>query len=1004
MRYQHLRSRCFRRLSQPVLLSLLVLPVFSASAADAADPPAVAVAAPAKAAAPTAPAVLSLDDGGFAAGDLAEIDRPGVLRWQAVGFVSPFEFKFGRVNAIHWVPPANLAKPEGDFCFELAGGDVVYGSLAALDEKEAQFDVPRIGRLRVPRAAIHRIYRWRESADLIYLGPNGLVGWRDTGPARTVAGSVPVGAVIAEVEQVEAPPGRPVMALAPPAPQQLTPKSWRDEAGQLMTDQEGASIHGDFGIPAQATIEFEVSWKKKPDFVFALGTGDQPDSVKRAFRFEAWGGDLIVQRELEKEADLAVVQEIVPGPGRAHFQVYLDQEKNRITIFSQLGKQLASLKVGSSKSPVHSGVDLTNLRGDLRLEWLRIVRWSGEPPREVRADQARIHRSDGSIVYGKVTRFDAASKEFLINSGTEETRIGPDKVSSVVLSLPGEEKPRALRVVYQDGTRFSGDLQKIEKGALVLKVPGVAEMLRLPLKGLRSLVVLSAADEAPTKEGSTGRLEIPGVQLSGKLVDGNEKPGSTCLAWQPLASETASPIASGVSGHIIYKEPPPPAPPTQLTQLQQQRQQLVMMRQMQVQQQREVGVGGMALRFMNAMAEPSAAGAAGGQPSEERRSLFLRDGDVIPSVVTKIDEKGVWFRSSLSASTFVPNEKVKAIELAVEPPNTVPPVRLTRSKRDRLLMLPRMQKTDPPTHLIRSKNGDYLRGRVTGMDEKTLSVETRLENKAVPRDRISRIIWLHADELDPSKKPLESSSSTQVQALRNDGVRLTFRAEKFAEGSLSGKSDVLGPCQVAVHQIDQLLIGGEIQKAAAQLAYQQWKLTNAPDPKYVTAGEGGDGSDAGVESPLVGKPAPDFDLALVGGQRFKLSASKGNVVVLDFWATWCGPCLQVMPQVERGAAAFKDQGVRLIAVNLQETAEQVTAMLERQKLNVTVALDRDGAVADHYNAVAIPQTVIIDREGKVARVFVGGGAHLEDQLKEALKAVVTGEKPKEPAPQGGGGK
>ena len=129
-------------------------------------------------------------------------------------------------------------------------------------------------------------------------------------------------------------------------------------------------------------------------------------------------------------------------------------------------------------------------------------------------------------------------------------------------------------------------------------------------------------------------------------------------------------------------------------------------------------------------------------------------------------------------------------------------------------------------------------------------------------------------------------------------------------------------------QIDQLLIGSAIDQVAAQLPYQQWKLKNAPEPKYVTAADGADGAggDTGMESPLVGKPAPDFTLSLVGGQPFHLADSKGKeVVVLDFWATWCGPCLQAMPQVERAVGQFKGQSVRLVAVNLQETAEKVTA-------------------------------------------------------------------------------
>jgi peroxiredoxin len=980
MTFPSARSCFLGKIGRSALLIFPAVVGLAAATAGASDPPANRPGA----------AVLHLTDGSFAAGKLVDSARPGVLRWQAQGFVSPFEFSASRVSAVHWPPPAAMPKPGGDYCFELAGGDVLFGILVALDDKEAELDVPRIGRLHVQRAAIHRIVRWRDSADLVYLGPNGLSGWQEAEPPRPAAGNagMPVAVEAARARR----PGAANVVIVPVEPPAPPRKGWREESGQLQTDQEGASIRGDFGIPARANIEFEISWKARPDFVLALGTGDKDDTVKRAFRFEAWGGDLVIQRELEKEADLAVVQEIVSGPGRAHLQVYLDQEEGKIQVFSQNGKKLATLKVGGPKSPVLPGIQLTNLRGDLRLEWLRIARWSGELPREVMAQQSRIHRHDGSIVYGQVTRFDPASKEFVIEAESGPSRIAQDKISSVFLSSPGEETTRAIRAVYQDGNRASGE---IENGGLLLTIPGVKETPRFPLDGLRSLVVLKHPDEVGlAKDASTGRLELEGLRLPGKLVDGREQPGSSCLTFQPLASATASPLEPGVSGRIVYKEPPPPAPPRQVVQ----RQQGVVFRLNGAAQPVPApGVGNMVMRFAQALAEPPPQSA---KPVEERRSLYLRDGDVIPSRITKIDEEGVWFKTSLSTSTFVPHSKVKAIELAAEPPNGRT-IRLTRSKRDRLLTLPRMQKASPPTHLIHSKDGDYLRGRVSSMDDKTLQVEVRLDTKEVPRDRISRIIWLHADELDDSKKPArpaDSRPSTRVQALRNDGIRLTFQADEFTATSLSGKSDVLGPCQVAVGQMDQLLIGGDIDKAAAQLAYQQWKLKNAPEPKFVTAGEGGEGGegDSGVESPLVGKPAPDFNLELVEGKRFHLADSKGKVVVLDFWATWCGPCLQAMPQVERATAEFKDQDVRLVAVNLQETALQVKALLDRQKLKLTVALDRDGVVADKYKAVAIPQTVIIDRDGKVARLFVGGGPHLEDQIRQALKSVLAGDGPKEP--------
>ncbi len=816
----------------------------------------------------------------------------------------------------------------------MAAGDVLFGSLLGLDDRKAELEIPRLGRIHVQRASLHRIYRWRDGADLIYLGPNGLTGWQE------------------------------------PAGQ----KNWREDSGQPTTDREGASIRGDFGLPPRASIEFEISWKTKPDFVFALGVDDKDSTVKRSFRFEAWGGDLVVQRELEQEADLAVVQEVASGPGRTHLQAYLDQTEGRILVFSPGGKQLADLKVAGNKPAALSGLYLANIRGDVRLEWLRIGRWNGEIPREARTDQARIHRADGSIAYGQLTGYKPESREFLMKGDSGESRIGVDKVSSVFLSAPKDEAPRMIRAVYQDGSRVSGDLTRVEADSVGLKVPGVEESLKLPIAGLRSLVTL-AREVSEVKAATMPRLETDGIRLVGRLEDGREAPGVSCLVWHPAGSSTASPLKPGVSGKIFYKEPAP-APARQATQ-----------------QQQQPGMGDMALRFAQALAEtPSSAPSGTG---EERRALYLRSGDVITSVITGIDENGVRFRSSMTASTFVPHDKVQAVELAPEGAITV---KLPRPKRERLLTLPRMQKASPPTHLIRARNGDYLRGRVTMMDDSRLRVETRLEEKDLPRDRIARIIWLHPEELDPKKKPSTEGQPTRVQAVRNDGIRVTFIPDLFAGDVLSGKSDVLGATRVRVGEIDQLLIGAGIEEAAAHLTYGQWRLQNAPEPiePVNDSPGGGGGGGTGNESPLVGKPAPDFDLELVAGKRFHLADSKGKVVVLDFWATWCGPCIQAMPQVEKVVGEFDEKDVQLVAVNLQETPQQIKAMMERHQFKIPrIALDKDGSIAEKYQAHAIPQTVVIGRDGTIARLFVGGGPHLGDQLRDAIKATLAGEKPGE---------
>ena len=276
------------------------------------------------------------------------------------------------------------------------------------------------------------------------------------------------------------------------------------------------------------------------------------------------------------------------------------------------------------------------------------------------------------------------------------------------------------------------------------------------------------------------------------------------------------------------------------------------------------------------------------------------------------------------------------------------------------------------------------------MDESQLQVELRLEGKIVRRDRIARIIWLHPENLVPNAKAQggDAGMANLVQALTSDGNRSTFRPKQVSGSNLSGHSDLLGICHVDLQNVDQLLLGGAIEQTTAELAFHQWKLKPATEPIVPKEGtDDGSGGGEGQESVLIGKKAPEIQLKTLDGKTFKLADHNGKVVILDFWASWCGPCLQVMPQIDKVAQEFADQGVELFGINLEETPEKIKKAQERLKLSTTILFDRDGRIAERYGATSIPQTVIIKRDGTVARLFVGSSSRFDEQLRAALKAV-----------------
>jgi len=150
-----------------------------------------------------------------------------------------------------------------------------------------------------------------------------------------------------------------------------------------------------------------------------------------------------------------------------------------------------------------------------------------------------------------------------------------------------------------------------------------------------------------------------------------------------------------------------------------------------------------------------------------------------------------------------------------------------------------------------------------------------------------------------------------------------------------------------------------------------------------------DAREEGATKIKVGAEAPDFSLPNASGQTVRLADFKGKKsVVLDFWASWCGPCRMAMPKVNAVANALKDEPVAFYAVNLQETEDIAKRFIEKNAITLPVLYDRDGTVARNYGVEGIPFLVVIDANGKVAWIHNGYSEDLEKTLTQAVRKAI----------------
>lgn len=132
----------------------------------------------------------------------------------------------------------------------------------------------------------------------------------------------------------------------------------------------------------------------------------------------------------------------------------------------------------------------------------------------------------------------------------------------------------------------------------------------------------------------------------------------------------------------------------------------------------------------------------------------------------------------------------------------------------------------------------------------------------------------------------------------------------------------------------------------------------------------------------------DFELQNLAGEKVKLSSLKGRVVFLNFWATWCGPCRSEMPSMQRMYEKLHDEGLEILAVDLQEEKSLVERFAKELSLKFPILLDSAGAVGAQYNARAIPTTYLFDRKGFIFARAVGARAWDSPEMLETLRRVL----------------
>ena len=138
----------------------------------------------------------------------------------------------------------------------------------------------------------------------------------------------------------------------------------------------------------------------------------------------------------------------------------------------------------------------------------------------------------------------------------------------------------------------------------------------------------------------------------------------------------------------------------------------------------------------------------------------------------------------------------------------------------------------------------------------------------------------------------------------------------------------------------------------------------------------------------IGDKAPDFTLKAMSGKNLKLAEQRGQIIVLNFWASWCGPCRKEMPVLQKFYDKYQDLGVSVWGVNVEQENQAGRDFLADLDLSFPIFFDDSNTISENYQVEAMPTTVILDRNGIIRYTFKGYRDGYEKKYAKAIKKLI----------------